>query len=138
MNEISDMSEFAMRICAALDQGTRTLGEKATQRLRAARDTALQRQVVPVAAFAFAGLGQLFGTSWHRHYRGILAFLALLIGTLSASLGTSLWQGVQQADELAAIDSELLSDDVPPSAYTDSGFLKWLQHLSESDDDSSA
>jgi hypothetical protein len=139
----AQLSQFGARVCGQLDQGAAELPQQAAQRLYAARNAALQRQAapVPIAALPHAGLGQWFGNSWHagqRYYRGALAFLALAVGVA----GVQLWQNVEQANEqateLAAIDSELLSDELPPSAYTDPGFLKWLQQASESDDDSPA
>ncbi|MDR2001087.1 MAG: DUF3619 family protein [Zoogloeaceae bacterium] len=135
MNRISDEAdevEFAARIRGMLDHGTAGLSQKITLKLYEARCAALRPQPAPVAVFSYAGLGQLAGNSWHRHYRGILAFLGLMIGVF----GVQTWQNFQQANELAAIDSELLSDELPPSAYTDPRFLRWLQHLSESDNDS--
>lgn len=132
MKRITDEAAFAARIRGALDQGASELGAKASRRLYEARCDALRHQAAPVAALSLAGVGQLLGDSWHRHYRGILAFLALAIG----AMGVQVWQTVQQADELAEIDSALLTDEVPPSAYTDPDFLEWLQHLSESDGDS--
>jgi hypothetical protein len=137
MSKISDEADneakLAARIRGMLDHGLTELSQKTTRRLYEARCDALRHQAAPVAAFSLAGgLGQLIGASWHRHYRGALAFLALAIGALSVQP----WQNLQQADELAAFDSELLSDELPLSAYTDPGFLKWLQHLSESDGDS--
>lgn len=132
MNKTIDEADFAARIRGALDHGTTELGEKASLRLYEARCDALRHQATPVTVLSLAGFGQLVGDSWHRHYRGILAFLALAIG----ALGVQIWQNYQQADELADIDSALLTDEVPPSAYTDPGFLEWLQHLSDSDEDS--
>jgi hypothetical protein len=70
--------------------------------------------------------------SLHSHYRGILAFVALAVG----AIGVQVWQNERDAAELAEIDSALLSDEVPPSAYTDQGFMEWLHHLSEQEDDS--
>ena len=132
MKQTTDEAEFAARIRGALDQGTAELGEKASLRLYEARCDALRHQAAPVAVLSLGGVGQLLGEAWHRHHRGILAFLALAIG----ALGVQIWQNYQQADELAEIDSALLTDEVPPSAYTDPGFLEWLQQLSDSDEDS--
>jgi hypothetical protein len=33
----------------------------------------------------------------------------------------------QRAHELADVDTELLSDELPPNAYVDPGFIKFLQ-----------
>ncbi len=132
MNKTTDEAQFAARIRGALDQGLANLDSKASLRLYEARCDALRHQAAPIAVLSLAGVGQLLGDSWHRHYRGVLAFLALAIG----ALGVQIWQNYQQADELAEIDSALLTDEVPPSAYTDPGFLEWLQHLSDSDAES--
>jgi hypothetical protein len=132
MNNESSKDQLAHRICDVLDQGTATLDEKAIARLREIRHAALERQAHSAPVFSLAGIGHgieqaghFFGDSLHNHYRGILAAIALLVG----ALGADLWQNAQQATELAEIDSALLSDEVPPGAYTDQGFLEWLEHL---------
>jgi hypothetical protein len=132
MNNVSEEVEFAKRIRSALDQGTTTVDEKVSLRLYEARCDALRHQPVPVAATGIASFGHILAQGWHNHHRGILAFIALVIG----ALGVQLWQTEQEATELADIDSELLSDEVPPSAYTDQGFLEWLNRLSESEEES--
>lgn len=132
MNKISDETELAARIRGMLDQGAAELSPKAARRLYEARCDALRHQAAPVAALSMAGFGHVIGHSLHRHYRGILALVALAIG----AMGVHVWQNDQEASALAEIDSELLGDEVPPSAYTDQGFLQWLQHLSESNETS--
>lgn len=132
MNKISNETELAPRIRGLLDQGTAELSSKAARRLYEARCDALRHQAAPVAALSLAGVGHLLGDSIHRHYRGILAFVALAVG----AMGVQVWQNEQEAAALAEIDSELLGDEVPPSAYTDQGFMEWLQQLSESEEDS--
>jgi hypothetical protein len=32
-----------------------------------------------------------------------------------------------RASEIAAVDAELLTDELPPAAYTDPGFLQFLR-----------
>ena len=58
-----------------------------------------------------------------------LPVLALVIG-----LGAIQWiQQDNRTNELAAIDSALLTDELPPDAYADAGFVKFLkQGLSDS------
>jgi hypothetical protein len=68
----------------------------------------------------------------HGHFRGILAVFALAIG----AMGVQFWQNLQSASELAEIDSALLSDEVSPGAYLDQGFMEWLNHLSQQEEDS--
>lgn len=127
-------SDFARRVRSVLDQGTTDVGDKVSIRLYEARCDALRHQAAAAGAASLAGVGHVFVEIFHNHYRGILAFVALAIG----ALGVQVWQNGQEADELAEIDSELLSDEVPPSAYTDQGFLEWLDQLSESEQESLA
>ena len=49
--------------------------------------------------------------------------LALSLGVV----GTYYWNQFEQAAENEEIDSELLSDELPPEIYTDSGFHSWLE-----------
>ena len=51
-------------------------------------------------------------------------------------MGVQFWQNLQTASELAEIDSALLSDEVSPGAYLDQGFMEWLNHLSQQEEDS--
>ncbi len=141
MSHESANNQLARRICNILDQGATALDEKAVERLREIRRAALERQIQPAPALSLAGIGHgveraghFFSESLHHHHRGILAALALLVG----ALGADLWQNARHATELAEIDSALLSDEVPPGAYTDQGFMEWLEHLTsdEQQDDS--
>ena len=132
MNKTSDEADLAARIRVILDHGTSELSPKASLRLYEARCDALRHQAAPISVLSLAGVGHVLGHSLHRHYRGILAFVALAVGAMAVQV----WQNEQEAAALAEIDSELLGDEVPPSAYTDQGFLEWLQRLSESDDQS--
>ena len=117
---------FARQLCRVLDHGTETLGDGIAERLRAARERALQRQHVLVSRSAIVGAGgtAVLGGDDEKHpLRTTLAILALLLGvTLSYY-----WNGLSQADENEAIDSALLADDLPPNAYLDKGFQAWLE-----------
>ena len=57
------------------------------------------------------------------HKLGFAAMLALLLGVSMAYV----WNGYSQASENEEIDSALLADDLPPSAYLDKGFQAWLE-----------
>jgi hypothetical protein len=132
MNNSDIEKEFKDRIRSALNQGTSHLDSNIALRLYEARCDALRHQSQPAGSLGMAGIGQLVVSSLQGHFRGVLALLALLIGVA----GGQVWYNTQQATELAEIDSALLGDEVPPSAYTDQGFMEWLQHVSESDDNS--
>jgi hypothetical protein len=134
-NEMHDQ-QLVEGIRRVLDRGTANLDRKVLARLYEARQDALSHQMEPVATLSLAGLGQgidhLFIEPLQGHVRGILAIVALAIG----ALGVQFWQNSQKATELAEIDSALLSDEVSPSAYLDQGFIEWLNHLSQQDEDS--
>jgi hypothetical protein len=48
--------------------------------------------------------------------------LALVAGLLAIDV----LQEQNRADELAEVDAELLTDDLPPEAFTDPGFMRFL------------
>jgi hypothetical protein len=124
---MSRQEQFARQICHVLDQGTADLDHGITERLRAARERALQRQ--PVAAFSpsivsAGGTAVLGGGEDDKHpLRTLLAMLALLLGVSVAYY----WNGFSQASENEVIDTALLADDLPPNAYLDKGFQAWLE-----------
>ena len=117
---------FARQLCRVLDQGTLAIDRSVAERLRAARERALQRQLVAVAAPAIVGAdgtALLTGKDEKHPLRTALAILALLLGVSF----TYYWNGFTQASEDEVIDSALLADDLPPNAYLDKGFQAWLQ-----------
>ncbi len=117
---------FARQLCRVLDHGTLSIDRSVAERLRAARERALQRQLVAVAAPAIVGAdgtALLTGKDEKHPLRMALAILALLLGVSF----TYYWNGFTQASEDEVIDSALLADDLPPNAYLDKGFQAWLQ-----------
>ena len=48
--------------------------------------------------------------------------VALVVGLLAIAVV----QEQRRVDEIAEIDIELLADELPPAAYTDPGFLHYL------------
>jgi hypothetical protein len=130
---MSREEQFARQICRVLDGGTLELDSGVAERLRAARERALQRRSVPVEAFAIVGsggtaqahIGHGDGNTSHP-VRTLLALLALLFGVGLAYY----WNGFHQASENEEVDSALLADDLPPNAYLDRGFQAWLEKRS--------
>lgn len=118
---------FARQLCIVLDEGTQELDPTVVERLRAARERALQHQPIAVESLAIVSPG---GTALHwgerdeRHpVRTALSILALLLGVTLAYY----WNAFDQATENEEIDSALLADDLPPNAYLDKGFQAWLE-----------
>ncbi|MBI3531662.1 MAG: DUF3619 family protein [Burkholderiales bacterium] len=75
------------------------------------------------------GFGEGEGRLWHR-----LAALVPLLLLIAGLIALNTLNDDFRAKELADIDSAILTDDLPPAAYTDSGFLQFLQTRREQQD----
>lgn len=131
----TDMSDehMARQWTGVLTQSLPELPHDIAERLRFARQQALavrkpetSTHAVHIGAGAAtlsAGRGQDGFTLWHL-LGSLLPLLALLAGLTLIHW----WQSEYGASEIAAIDAALLTDDLPPSAYADSGFMQFLKH----------
>lgn len=123
---MSREDEFARQLCQALDQGNLSIDRSVAERLRAARERALERRLAPVLAPIIVGAGgtALLAGDHDKHpVRTVLGIFALLLAVGFAYY----WNGYSQASENEVIDSALLSRDLPPTVYLDKGFQAWLQ-----------
>lgn len=129
-------TRFGLRLAARLSDGADRLPHDVTERLRHARDTALARRHAVAVALADAttvgfsssatlslGGGPSRGRSWWASLTAIVPLMALvgglyLIGHFHAR---------EQIAAAAEIDAALLSDDLPPAAYSDPGFVEFLK-----------
>ena len=123
---IRNEDEFAKKITGYLDIGAASLKAGTAYRLQQARARALDRLADPVPvretrlAHALVGGGSTGGSR-----RGLwLACGVLLLAALT--FGWQQWKAYQQANELADIDVQILSSDLPIDAYLDRGFQTWL------------
>ncbi|MEY4652339.1 MAG: hypothetical protein RI884_920 [Pseudomonadota bacterium] len=120
---------FGHRVAARLSEGTEQLPHDITERLRAARVRATDRRkleiTVPVRVHALAGAGRLVDEGL-----GLWGRLASVLPGVVLAAGLVIIHGVQnelRASELAEVDAALLTDDLPPAAYADPGFVRFLQ-----------
>ena len=123
-----DQLRLGIQIRQALDQGTNGLDPKLAARLREMRGKALERQKRSAAQLSLAGLGGIDAPLLWGCARSAIAILALMMGMA----GTYYWNKVQDAEDYAEIDSELLADDLPVAAYTDKGFAAWVERSAQS------
>jgi hypothetical protein len=123
---------LGFRITARLSDATDSLPHDISERLRAARvqavgqrKMALKHAVTGLAVSGSAGsvtLGQEhFG--WWGRLAAAIPLLALIVGLIAINV----IQDDNRASELAEIDAALLTDDLPPAAYADPGFLQFLK-----------
>lgn len=123
---------FALKVAARLSETTEALPHDISERLRAARMQALgHRQVVQArtasSVVMSGGAGALsFGqeeTGWWGRIASAIPLIALIVGLIAINI----IQTDNRANELAEVDAALLTDDLPPAAYTDPGFLQFLK-----------
>lgn len=122
---------FAYKVRHALNERLDDLPDSVTKRLADARSMAISRKKkespVFVAIFrnAFAGItGGAFGqSSWLGRMGLSLPVLVLAAGLM----GIAHYEEQRQIRETAAIDMAVLSDELPPAAYTDIGFRAYLE-----------
>ncbi|HRF20555.1 MAG: DUF3619 family protein [Comamonas sp.] len=126
---------FARSLVAHLNQSQEELPYVVTERLRAAREQAVaqrKRGAAPLRQYASAPQLQTAGVgghlpdntaSWIRKALTFLPLLILAIGVITI--------GIQEDSRatvgLANVDAELLTSALPPDAYTDPGFLHFLE-----------
>lgn len=125
--------QVGRKIAKRLSAGSNELDHDIMERLRVARQQAVARRKVaePVAASgmvvsggaAALHFGDRPGLGWLSRIAAALPLLALVAGLLTIYVT----QNDNRADEVAEIDAALLTDDLPPAAYTDPGFMQFLQ-----------
>jgi hypothetical protein len=127
-----DQEEFARKITAYLDQGTAGLRAGTAYRLQQARAQAMARlseqpETVSESRVAHALVGGGPAGDARGGGRRRSAWLVLGIVLVAAgALGYQQWLFYQQTRELAEIDVEILTSDLPIDAYVDRGFQTWL------------
>ncbi|HWZ47666.1 MAG TPA: DUF3619 family protein [Herbaspirillum sp.] len=130
-------TQFAYKVRHALDHNLDSLPESTTQRLAVARAMAMSRkkQAAPLTQMQHSPRlsGATGGTmTFPPNNRQLFAWLGRLGVVLPILLGIVLFVGIYQSEErdriaeLADIDSAILSDELPISAYLDHGFKAYL------------
>jgi len=134
-------SRFAYRVTARLDEQAEAASHDVGERLRVASEQALARArlarsasaklataaatVVSVsggaATLSLGGGPRLSG--WWLKLAGVLPLIALVGGLVLIQDANTR----AQIEAAAEIDSALLSDDLPPDAYSDPGFAEFLK-----------
>jgi hypothetical protein len=127
---------YALKVASALSDVADNLPHDISERLRVARQQAVAKRKVPAMATASSVVrtgnsaalslgaghdGEHIG--WLQGIASALPLIALLVG---------LWfinniQDDNRAREVAEVDAALLTDDLPPTAYTDPGFAQFLK-----------
>jgi hypothetical protein len=124
---------FALKAASYLSAGASDLPYDLSERLRAARVQAVSRRkiartqtagnVVSNGRSAALSWGSHDGLSWWSRIGSVVPLIALVVGLLTINSV----QNDNRAQEVAEVDSALLTDELPPSAFADPGFLQFLK-----------
>lgn len=123
---------FALQVTARLSDAANELPYDISERLRASRVRALSKRKLalkPVTSNTIATVGHetlALGGEHHGWWDRLVALLPILVLALGL-VAISMIQDDILANELAEIDAALLTDDLPPAAYTDPGFAQFLR-----------
>ncbi len=133
LNQFQQLHDrFGRQVAARLAAGSAELPYHVTERLRAARVQAVARRK-PVAVRLAQAVSASGGTAtlhfgdeamglWSR-IGSALPLIALVAGLILIHT----IQNDRRASEVAEVDAALLTDDLPPAAYADPGFLQFLK-----------
>lgn len=125
-------ARFGLRLTARLTERSAELPQDINERLRFAREKALERARAVRKAEAPATQAVLVGASlalgggpdrWWMKAASLLPLIALVGGLILIEH----WHRGSQIAAAAEIDASLLADDLPPDAYSDPGFVEFLK-----------
>jgi len=122
--------QFGRAVAARLDQSAAALPHDLGERLRAARVRAVQARKVPAVAPLVVSRGAaatLALPGEHRSLFNRIASVLPLVVLVAGLVALHTFQADRRASELAEVDADLLTDDLPPSAYADPGFVHFLK-----------
>ena len=127
-------ARFGARIAAGLSERTATVPHDVSERLRVGRERAMARAKRTPAPFAVTA-SAVIGSSRHgaallggppRFWLQLAAWMPLAV-LIAGLVLIQQWSDREQVLAAAEIDSVLLADDLPPTAWTDPGFREYLK-----------
>ena len=122
--------QFGRAVAMRLSEGTDALPYEMEERLRAARVRALAVRKKPAMAPVVAGRGGAATLALGGDERSLFNRIATVLPLIILAAGLVLIHTIQtdrRASELAEVDAALLTDDLPPAAYADPGFVQFLK-----------
>lgn len=129
---------FGRRVTRSLEQNLDQLPDHISQRLHDARALAISKKK-PEKSYAWnfafnfgSGKSASSNPSSPSFWRTITSIGPIVV-LFAGLIGIAQWQQDARIDDIADLDAALLSDEVPPDAYADNGFLVFLKNLANQD-----
>lgn len=129
----SGQDDLGRAIASRLNDASQQLPHEVSERLKAARMLALEKRRQAHVRLASAVVHSGGGTAALQmggELRGVWRMLGAWLPLLALVAGLVTIDFVQddfRAQEIADVDVELLTDDLPPDAFTDPGFAQYLR-----------
>ena len=124
---------FAFKTVSYLSTGAADLPHDISERLRAARAQAVSKRkiakvqtagsVINMGGSAALSWGSSDGLGWWGRIGSVMPLIALVVGMLMINSV----QSDNRAREVAEVDAALLTDALPPAAFSDPGFVQFLK-----------
>ena len=124
---------FALKATSYLSASTTDLPYDISERLRAARVQAVSKRkiatvqaasnLVNTGSSAALTWGSNDGFGWWAKVGSVMPLIALVVGLLTINS----IQNDNRAQEVAEVDVALLTDDLPPAAFSGAGFVQFLK-----------
>lgn len=124
---------FGYKTASSLSAAAAELPYDISERLRAARVQAVsQRKIAKTqTAASLMPMGDSAALTWDSDEKlswwgrigSVMPLIALVVGLLAINS----IQDDNRAEELAEVDSALLTDELPPAAFADPGFVQFLK-----------
>lgn len=124
---------FGLKTASRLSAGSAQLPHDISERLRSARVQAVSKRKISTVQTA-AGVATSGGSAtltwgsgenwnWWSRIGSVVPLIALVVGLLAINS----FQSDNRTQELAEVDAALLTDDLPPEAFADPGFVQFLK-----------
>ncbi|GAB3654683.1 DUF3619 family protein [Ramlibacter alkalitolerans] len=119
--------QFGRAVAMRLSAGSQELPYEVRERLRAVRVRALEARKKPAVAPTVVGRGASASLALRRPWLYRIASVLPLVVLAGGLVLIHTVQTDRRASELAEVDTALLTDDLPPAAYADPGFVQFLK-----------
>lgn len=124
---------YGLKTASYLSAGAANVSHDISERLRAARFQAVSKRkiakiqtsgsVVNAGGSAALTWGSDDGLSWWARIGSVVPLIALVVGLLAINS----IQSDNRDQEVAEVDVALLTDELPPAAFADPGFIQFLK-----------